>query len=288
MAKPLIQQTLGLLSRSSLAFQYRLGRLLALILGSTPNRVARTTRRNLALCFPELDRQGQRRLYKQVIRHTCYSATELAAIWHWPGKEIEARITQRDICDGFEDCENGRIILAPHIGSWETLGVYFGPRIDIMFLYKARRNPAEDAYVKQARSANGGKPIPNSNEGLKQALIALRKGQSLIVLPDQRPRPNKVHIPSTFFGYDAPTTTLVHSLCSRLNCDVFLAAACRRDPVGEFHLLVERLDRAELAGDKERSASYMNDRIEELVRRYPEQYQWGYERFAKPLYQAAE
>ena len=55
MGKPLIQRCLELLSHLSLRSLYRLGNVLALLVGNTPNRVARTARQNVALCFPELD-----------------------------------------------------------------------------------------------------------------------------------------------------------------------------------------------------------------------------------------
>jgi KDO2-lipid IV(A) lauroyltransferase len=285
--KPLAQRCLELLSHASLRRLYRLGDIIAPIVGNTPGRVSRTTRQNIELCFPELDASEQRRLYRQAIRHTCYSLVELAAVWCWPMDKIQRHIIREEVCDGFSESTRGRIILLPHLGSWETLAVWLGQRINVMYLYKQHKNEAIDAFVRQARARTGGIPVPTKKHGLRRLLLGLRQGGSVVILPDQRPRPNKVQIASTFFGLSAPTTTLVQNLCSKLDCDVFIAVVYRTSPVGDFGLCLEPLERARLAGDDQQSALYMNEQIEQRVRRFPEQYNWAYRRFSNQVYESA-
>ena len=288
MSKPLVQHCLELLSHASLRTLYRLGDFLALLVGNTPNRVSRTTRQNIALCFPELDLGAQRRLYRLAIRHTCYCAVEVAAVWCWPIDKIQKRITQIEICDSFDQSTRGRIILLPHLGSWETLAVWLGQRSNVMYLYKQNKNKAMDAFIKQARARTGGIPVPTKKRGLRQLLVGLKRGGSVVILPDQRPRPNKVQIASTFFGLSAPTTTLVQNLCSKLDCDVFIAVVYRNAAAGEFRLSIEPLELARLAGDEIESALYMNQQIELRVRQAREQYQWGYRRFSNQVYESVQ
>ncbi len=288
MSKPLAQHGLELLSHASLRTLYRLGDFLALLVGNIPNRVSRTARQNIALCFPELDVGAQRRLYRQAIRQTCYCAVELAAVWCWPIDKIQKLITQVEICDSFDQSTRGRIILLPHLGSWETLAVWLGQRSNVMYLYKQNKNKAIDAFVKQARARTGGIPVPTKKHGLRQLLVGLKRGGSVVILPDQRPRPNKVQIASTFFGLSAPTTTLVQNLCSKLDCDVFIAVVYRNAAAGEFRLCIEPLERTCLAGDKIESALYMNQQIEQRVLQAKEQYQWGYRRFSKQVYESVQ
>jgi KDO2-lipid IV(A) lauroyltransferase len=288
LSKPLVQHCLELLSHLSLRRLYRLGDFLALLVGNTSNRASRTARQNIALCFPELDAGAQRHLYRQAIRHTCYSAVEVAAVWCWPIDKIQKHITQVDICDSFDQSTRGRIILLPHLGSWETLAVWLGQRSNVMYLYKQNKNKAINAFVTQARARTGGIPVPTNNHGLRQLLVGLKRGGSVVILPDQRPRPDKVHIPSTFFGLSAPTTSLVQNLCSKLDCDVFIALVYRSSPVGDFGLCVEPLDNTRMADEGQASARYMNAQIEQRVRRFPEQYNWGYRRFSNQVYESVE
>jgi KDO2-lipid IV(A) lauroyltransferase len=156
-----------------------------------------------------------------------------------------------------------------------------------MFLYKRRKNKTIDAFVKQARSRSGGEPLPTKKHGLRRALIGLRQGGSLMILPDQKPSSNKARIESKFFGLHARTTTLVQNLCSKLECDVFIAVVYRTAG-GEFSLCIEPLDRARLAGDKIESALYMNQQIEQRIGHARGQYQWEYRRFSKQVYKQLE
>ena len=210
----------------------------------------------------------------------------MAAVWCWPIDKIQKFITQVEICDSFDQSTRGRIILLPHLGSWETLAVWLGQRSNVMYLYKQNKNKAINAFVTQARARTGGIPVPTNNHGLRQLLVGLQRGGSAVILPDQRPRPDKVHIPSTLFGLSAPTTSLVQNLCSKLDCDVFIAVAYRGSKVGEFRLCIESLEPARLAGEEVASALYMNQQIEQRVRQVPEQYQWGYRRFSNQVYES--
>lgn len=284
-----LQRWLELLSRLSLGAQYRLAVPIAALIAHTPNQISRAARANIDLCFGDREESERRRLYRETIRHTCYTMTELGAVWCWPVDRVLARIRSVDVCDEFERSERARIILAPHLGSWETLAVWLGRHYEAIMLYKRRKRKYRDAdrYIVAARSRSGGTLVSTRKQGLRELLVGLKKGRSIMILPDQKPGGGKAHIDSTFFGHDAPTTTLVQNLCSRIECDVFIASALRSTPPGEFDLRIRPLEHARLAVDEAASAQYMNDAIEALVRTQPDQYQWGYRRFTAGAYAAA-
>ena len=101
MAKPALQRALELASHLSLKSLYRLGDLLALFVRYTSNQVSRQARANIELCFADLDQNFRRQLYRDSLRHTCYSMTELAAVWCWPVEKLLAQISTTDICNIF-------------------------------------------------------------------------------------------------------------------------------------------------------------------------------------------
>ncbi len=286
MAKPAVQRGLELLARCSLSTQYRLAALLAACLRLVPNRIRRQTRENIELCFGDRPREWRDRLYRDSIRQTCNAMTELAAVWCWPVDDVLARITRQDVCAEFERSGRGRIVLAPHLGSWEVLALWLSHRGKAMFLYKHRKPPALDRFIFDARARAGGTPVPTKIHGLRKLLVELRNGGTLMILPDQRPSRKRAQIESTLYGAKAPTMTLVHNLCSKVECDVFIATIYRSTPPGEFGLRIEPLEHARLAAEPTASAKYLNDRIEQLVADYIEQYQWGYRRFATSAYES--
>lgn len=284
MRKPAIQRLLELLALCSLRGQYRIARALAFSLRHTPNQISQLVRENLRLCFPAAERAEQERLYRAAIEHTCYAMTELAAIWCWPPEKVLARITTLDICDEFAQAQRGRIILAPHLGSWEMLVLWLGQACQAMILYKPRRKASLDRFMRKSRARTGGTLVPTEKKGLRKLLLELKNGGSLMILPDQKPPPDRASIDSSFFGVSAPTTTLVQNLCSKVDCDVFLATIYRASPLGDFCLRLSPLQHAALAAEKTRSARYLNDQIAGLVAEHVEQYQWGYRRFAQSAY----
>ena len=259
---------------------------MALIVRLTPNQISRQVGQNIPLCFADTSAHEQQQLCRDSIRHTCYAATELAAVWCWPVERVLRLITSTEICPEFENSDKARIVLAPHLGCWEILAQWLGKHHQAIFLYRRRKNRSVDEFVMSARARTGGEPVPTKKSGLRKLLVGMREKRCLMILPDQRPGGNKAFIESTFFGHNAPTTTVVHNLCRKMECDVFIATMYRSDPVGEFGLRIEPLEYERLAGEEHASALYMNDSIEQLVRQYPEQYQWGYRRFKSTAYQS--
>ena len=144
-------------------------------------------RRHIQLCLPEHDRSAQQRLYRETTRQTVYVFTELAAVWCWPADKILSRVTTVDICEEFHQASGCKIILAPHLGSWETLGIWLGQNCDAIILYKRPRNKALDGFVRQMRGRTGGTPVPTKKQGLRKLLVGLRAGKNLMILPDQKP-----------------------------------------------------------------------------------------------------
>ena len=288
MSKPLAQRWLECLSRLSLRNQYRLAKCFALAIRLIPNQVSRQAQANIRLCFADAGTAEQQRLYRETLRHTCYASTELAAVWCWPVERVLGLITTTEVCPEFENSSRARIILAPHLGCWEIMAQWLGRHYQAMFLYKRRKNRVLDAYVNQSRARTGGEPVPTKKRGLRKLLVGLKENRCLMILPDQRPARNRAFIESTFFGHDAPTTTVVHNLCRKMECDVFIATMYRSNPPGEFGLRIEALDYERLAGEEKESALYMNESIEQLVRQYPEQYQWGYRRFKSTAFQSLQ
>jgi KDO2-lipid IV(A) lauroyltransferase len=279
-AFPLALKTLSNLSLASL---YRIADFCSLLVTAIPNRTAKLIRQNIHLCFAD---QDEKQLCRSTIKHTCYSALELAAVWCWPAEKILARITSENICDSFNQSEKGRIVIAPHLGSWELLNLWLAGQGDLVSLYKPQPNAGVDQFVLNARSRNGAQLIPIDASGLRQLSKGLKQGKTAMILPDQRPKKGKARVMANFFGHGAPTTPLIHNLCRRIDCDIFLACIFRNRAHASFELTLVELDHDKIAADQQSGLDYLNGEIETLIRQQPEQYQWGYSRFKPSTYRA--
>ncbi|MCP4186974.1 MAG: lysophospholipid acyltransferase family protein [Gammaproteobacteria bacterium] len=273
-----------LVSRLSLKTQYRLARFFGFFIRLIPNRTSSYTRLNIALCFPQMASEEKQQLVKLSIQHSSYSLFELAAVWCAPAEKILHTVNSQDICTSFRQSHQGSIIIAPHLGCWELMILWLAQRPDFMCLYKPQENATFDQFILEARSRNGAEMLPTNKAGLRQMSRGLKQGKTVMILPDQRPGKSGTEITVDFFGHSASSSPLIHKLCRSTNCDIFIAAMIRSQDLGRFNLCIEALDRNSLSGDQQQSLLYLNKQMECLIKKHPEQYQWGYRRFPAELY----
>jgi KDO2-lipid IV(A) lauroyltransferase len=118
--------------------------------------------------------------------------------------------------------------------------------------------------------------VPASRIGVRELLLALRRAETEVVLPDQEPaRGSGCFAP--FFGEPAWTPVLPHALVRSTDCAVLLGW-CLPVPRG-FEIGFETLAPAFRGPGTEAALAAMNHAIERQVRAAPAQYQWEYKRF---------
>ena len=257
----------------------RLGSLAGEVALRRNSRAARTTRTNLAIAFPEQSAAWRERLARESVRQTAMTAFEAAALWTWPLPRLRRLV--RDVeGEGLLRARaptRGALMLVPHFGNWEFLGVHLNTLEPVTPLYERPSSPAVDAALSAARARLGSHPAPDSVGGMRQLVAALRRGGLIAILPDQVPRTGVV---APFFGQPVQTVAVVAKLLARVPADVFVGAAARVP--GGFAIRVDTVDAAIHNADLEASATAMNAVVEAVARRDPAQYQWEYKRFRFP------
>lgn len=251
---------------------------LILLTNSSP---AVTTLRNLELCFPNLEPRQRRDLVKASLSHTGMLLMESGITFHWPVDKLNSMIRSvsgEELLIRSMATSSGTLLLVPHFGNWEFLALYLG-RFDLVALYDPPRQQMLDKLIKQARQRTGAKLEPLNRSGLKTAYQTLKTGGLLGLLPDQVPdRSSGVHVP--FFNHPALTMTLAHRLVRATDPIVLIASALR---VGnQFDITIEELTGSIHSEDTAEALTAMNQSIEALVMKAPEQYQWEYRRFKSP------
>lgn len=269
------------LSLLPLAAQRALGRMLGALACWTGRRSARITRRNIDLCFPELDADARRRLVRDSLTHTAQLLCELGIVFHWPEHRWQPLIRSlrgAELIDGAVAQGRPVLLLVPHFGNWEFLSLFLG-RYAVSALYDPPRVRALEPLILQARSRAGARLLPIDAGGLRSFYQNLRDGGVAALLPDQVPDADAgVRVP--FFGQPALTMTFAHRVAKRTGALLLLGSALR--VAGGFALTFEPLDAAVADDDPTVSAAAMNRAIEALVREHPAQYQWEYKRFKRP------
>ncbi len=251
----------------------------------TNNQITRQSRENIRLCFAGLTTDQQNTLVKDSITHTCCAFIELAAIWNHPIERVLGLIDVDYIDASFASSQRAKVIVAPHQGSWELLNYWLAQHGGFFAVYKPSRKTALNQYILEKRGRNGARLVPTNTAGMRSLIKALRSGKSTcMVLPDQRPPKNSARVDSKFFNQPAKTSLLIKNLANRVDCDIYIAIINRELVSGRYQLRLEAMERTELLSEDNRSARYLNERIERLVTDNISQYQWAYRRFDEQAY----
>jgi len=227
------------------------------------------------------------RAWRTAVGQTGMLVAELPRLWlgaavpiRWEGEaHIEAALAEG----------RGIVFLTPHLGCFEiTAQAYaqrFGARQPMTVLFRPPRQTWLQDLVSTARGRPGLQTAPTTLAGVKRLIQALRRGQSVGLLPDQVP-PSGLGVWAPFFGRPAYTMTLSARLAQQTGA-VLLVAWGERLAWGRGYCIhVQPLGHA-LPADAEQAAGVINQEMEQLIALCPQQYLWAYARYKAPRSEAA-
>ena len=272
-----------LLSLFPLAWLRRFGSVIGTLAWRLNTRGRRVTEQNIAICFPSMAVEQRTALAKRSLRQLGMMAMELGYVWCRPPQQVLSTIAEvhgRPIIEAALAEGKGVVVLAPHIGNWEVIGLYLAHHFTITTMFQPPDNPAVHTMIYNARRRNGSKLAPTSIAGVKTLLKALKRGELVGVLPDQVPPPESGEF-APFFGIPALTATMTFNLLRRTGAKAVVAYAKRIPASGDFHMIFEAAPPALYADDPVTSLTALNQSVENCVCSAPEQYQWEYKRFKK-------
>lgn len=227
---------------------------------------------------------------RPAIGHAGRMLAELPFLWTRP---VEARLGDlvrwrgEDLLEAALARRRGLVLLTPHLGGFEIMAQAYAERYGqgeqpMTVLYRPARKAWLRDLVDRSRTRPGLDAAPASLSGVRQMIRALRRGETVGLLPDQVP-PDGLGVWAPFFGRPAYTMTLASRLVQQTGAG-WLLAACERLPGGRGYVIhIEVPPQALPAdGDPAQSAAVINHAMEHLILRHPEQYLWGYHRYKKP------
>lgn len=278
---------LTLLGKLPLRWLHRTANALIFLLLIIPNQSHRQTKINIDRCFPELNPSQRANLVRQSLRHTLYAALEMGINWTQTsdiGLQSIQSVTGAEQLTSAQ-AQGGVILLTPHLGNWELFAMWAAHHYPVTALYKPAKLDGLDALIHGARSRAGMQLAPATAKGVMKLKRALIKGQVNLILPDQEPPPSAGMV-SQWFNQPAYTMTLANQLANTKNTRIILGFARRLESSQGFALELKDITQQCQLATIEDSVAALNQALEALVRRAPEQYQWEYRRFKHTLDQA--
>lgn len=262
---------------------HKLANLIGRIVFWLPTETRRITLINLQLVFPLLPEAERRSLALQSIQETIKAGLELGHLWYGNLDYLLALIKGVHGLDLVKDAQTsgrGIIFAAPHIGSWELLGLYVSMLGPMTTLYKPPKIKGLDRLIVASRSRAGAEIVPTNRQGVVSLTRALQKAGMTGILPDQQPR-NDGGVFAPFFGIKAFTMTLLPKLAAKTNAVVIFAFAQRRQNGEGFDIVFIPGEKDIYNPDPILAATAMNRSVEACVKAAPAQYQWEYKRFKR-------
>ena len=236
--------------------------------------------RNIAIAFPDFPFSKQQHLAKASFGQLFHAIADLGSTWLSPTERILGRISSVVGGEHLREsiAENrGVIVLLPHLGNWELIGLYLAARYPMTTLFKAPKLAALHDMILRARQRNGNKMVPANKSGVRALVKALKSRELVTILPDQIP-PSGGGEFAPFFGEPALTMTLVTKLINRNNSKAVLAYATRQ-PDNSYQLVFRPVDEGIYSSDPSSALVALNKSVEQCVLDCPEQYRWEYKRF---------
>ena len=268
---------LSFCSHLPLKLNHYLGAFIGQLLYLLNTDVKKVTRQNIAICFSELSKNEQRSLIKKSLIETGKNLTESSLIWNQSFSENAKHI--RNIHgENYLDTDENTILLVPHLGCWEITGRVIANTRAITFLFKPLKKQQQNQYLFERRN-QGNLTMANADQsGVLRLQRALKQGQLVGMLPDQDPG-QEGSIIAPFFNLPVNTMTLLVRLAKKHNARVVMCWANRLKKGRGFDLNFEPLDLTSSSDDLFEQVTLMNRAIEDLIRRFPDQYMWSYRRF---------
>ncbi|MEW6693207.1 MAG: lysophospholipid acyltransferase family protein [Pseudomonadota bacterium] len=266
-----------------LPLNHALGSLIGRIAAYVPSRMRHVTRRNLALCFPAMSEQERRKLERQSLIETGKTLTEVGPLWRWPRERLLEIVRETPGLELVEQARaegHGIILLGPHIGAWELVGLYASIRWPMTSLYKPPKQAAMETPMREARERLGATLVPTDASGVKALLQALKRGEVIGILPDQEPTEGQ-GVFAPFLGQPAYTMVLASRLSGRGQARAFFTFAERLPRGTGFRLHFIPAEDDLYSPDLAASTAALNRGVEACIRIAPAQYQWSYKRFRK-------
>ena len=265
-----------LLSRLPLGVLQALGRLGGWLVFALPGRY-----RNRLIENARLAGFCDRKFAWQAAGETGAMIMELPKIWLEPDKCLSKVIGDEEhILQQAQASGRGVLFLTPHLGSFDMSARHGARYQRLTVMFRPPRKTFLAPLLQAARNAAGVVAVPANLQGVREFLKALKRHEAVGMLPDQVPRGGD-GVWAPFFGRYAFTVTLPGKLATMTNA-IVIVAACERLPRGQGWRMHYLRAPDELPSEPQAQAALFNEMMQTMIKRFPTQYLWSYNRYKQP------
>lgn len=245
-------------------------------------QVTQTALRNLRMIFPDLNEEQIDNIISGMWDNLGRTAGEHPHLSKFDPYVENSRVevVGGEYIDLLRDDGQPGLLFAGHIGNWE-LSPLAGSRrgLVVHLIYRRANNPFFDHLVQKGRSALDGDLFAKGAEGSKEILRALRRGDHIAMLVDQKMNDG---ILAPFLGKDAMTAPAVAQLAIRYDCPLVPTQVERLGGARfrvTFYPPMEKPDTGDKKADIAALTTEVNRHIGDWIKQHPEQWLWVHNRW---------
>jgi len=258
---------------------YRLGNWLGRTSMRFLKRRVSITRRNLELCFPNLNEAQIEHRIVSNFESLGMGLLETGMAWFWS----DARVKRWFDVSGLNNLKRaqqdnkGVLVIGIHFMSLELGGRAMGLCQPMMAMYRPHNNKAME-FVQTWGRMRSNKAMLDRKD-LRGMVHALKKGEAVWFAPDQDYGPRGSVFAPLFAVDQAATTSGTYMLARLAKPALVTVVLIRKEKAKGYDLVIQPALQDYPIDDEMAAAAYMNRVVEKEIMRAPDQYLWLHRRF---------
>ena len=253
-----------------------IGGLLGTVLYFLARERRQVAQTNIKACLPALNSAQRRALVRRTFRLFGQGLVDRAILWHASANCIRRFVRLEGASHLSALAGRPVILLAPHFVGLDAAWSRLTLQQRLVTIYANQKDPAFNAALLAGRRRFNDPLLLSRQDGVREALRALKEGLPLYYLPDMDlGARDALFVP--FFGVPAATVTAVARLARLSGAAIVPCIATLSDRGYHVRLYPPWQDYPGVSVESD--TRRMNAFIEEMVRAEPAQYHWLHKRF---------
>ena len=262
------------------------GRLLGLAGYVLDLRHRRIVVSNLKFAYPQWSSRKIRMMARRIFQNIGVTMLQICQLFFLPKNDIidKASVKGMDNLVNAINSKKGVIFISAHFGNWELGLLHSSYYIQSRIVLIARRIRFKmlDKWMHRLRSSSGNLLIDKKG-ALSLMVRTIRKGRALGLLVDQATtKAEGVNV--KFFGHKVTATPVVAMLAIRYNC-IVLPVFCVREKDNTYAMIYKKPLNFKKTNDLKTDITAYTQQItyiiEDMIRKYPEQWFWFHKRWKR-------
>ena len=254
-------------------------RLMIVLTSLMPPDWARALGRAVGAGLYYLTSRMRRVVAKQSVQSTGELISEMGRVWTQPWAQTGALLAADGLGCVKEPLASGQglIVLGPHLGNWELLGMHLATLGNLLALYEPIPLKKLDQLMHCGRQCTGGKLVPTAPRLIAEPVRSVRAGGITGILPDQVPNGENAGIKAPFFGEERPIAALASNLIKKSGAAPVMGIEQRAEK--GFRAVYRPAEPGVQSDDTLEALSAINLGVGKLIGGNQRQYQWRCKHF---------